>query len=176
MPFKASPNGLSLFPDWLKVPAPGSARFGVLGWSARAGRDARMRKRRSTYICRIDVMGMAAIFFVLLLLFMANTQPFHHLSVDLFSARTANLIPAALREDAMHILVERDGTIYFDNARVRPNDLPRKIRESVDSGSERRVYIYADKRGHYGDVRIVLEKLQAAEIEHVTFLTQTVQP
>jgi len=170
MPFKSARSGLSLGLAGLS----GIGRFDPSRWSPVAIRDARAHKRRSTYICRIDVMGVAAVFFVLLALCMVTIPPFHHLSVDLFDAKTANLIPAALREDAMNVVVERDGTIYFDNKRVRPNDLPQKIHEWVDSGSERRVYISADARSRYSDVKIVLEQLQAAGIEHVTFLASPV--
>lgn len=154
----------------------GVGRFDLSGWSPVAAREARVRKRRSTYICRIDVMGVAAVFFVLFSLFMAALPPFHHLSVDLFHATTGSSIPNALREDAMKVFVTHDGTIYFNEHRIPTDELPQKIHEWVDFGSEKRVYIYADVDSRYRDVKTVLEEIRSAGVENITFLTFSGQP
>jgi biopolymer transport protein TolR len=151
----------------------GIGRFDPSRWSPVTIREARARKRRSTYICRIDVMGVPGIFLVLLTLFMGTPPPFHHLSVDLISAKTARPAPAARAEDSMQVAVTHDGTIYFNGHRIHPDELPSKIHEWVNSGAERRVYISADARSRYSEVKTVLEQIRLAGVENITFLAQS---
>jgi biopolymer transport protein ExbD len=153
----------------------GIGRFDPSRWSPVAIRETRARKRRSTYICRIDVMGVAAVLFTL---FLIVASPYSVVvdpsaGADLVTAQSARLTPAALREDAMHVMVTRDGTVYFNKHRAAPDELPSKIHEWVNSGAERRVYISADARSRYSEVKTVLEQIRLAGVENVTFLAQS---
>lgn len=47
-----------------------------------------------------------------------------------------------------------------------------KIRESVQSGSERRVYLWVDAKAKYGDVKVVLDGVRDAGIEKVALLVE----
>jgi len=70
----------------------------------------------------------------------------------------------ANREDAMHVYVLRDGSFYFGNSMVALDEVPRRIQEQVTGGAERRVYLQADGRAKYGDVKQVLDKVRKAGI------------
>jgi biopolymer transport protein ExbD/biopolymer transport protein TolR len=92
--------------------------------------------------------------------------------VDIPAARHSSLKPGANREDALIVAVSRDGSIYLDDARVAPDDLPDQLREAIRYGTQKAVYVKADSRAKYGDVKAVLDKIHLAGIEKVTFLTE----
>ena len=122
-------------------------------------------------ICRIDMTGLAAVLFVLVTAFAVH--PVADLPtdvVDLSQSRHANDMHGAIREDAMLVVVTRDGGLWFDHGRVDERELYKAIREGLDRGSERKVYIRADKRARYGAVRLALNSVQAAGVQQVGFL------
>lgn len=92
--------------------------------------------------------------------------------VDRAVALHATPLPGALREDAMQVDVTRDGRVFFRNHQVNAKDLPNEIREGIRAGAEKRIYLAADARVKYGDVRAVLDQIRLSGIEKVSFLTQ----
>jgi biopolymer transport protein ExbD len=110
---------------------------------------------------------------VLVFMFMAITQPhsFHHgPPVDLARVHHPVLMRAASREDAIIVVIRRDNRIYFRNEAIMPDQLAAKIRQSIDQGSERKVYIWADAGARYRWVGEVLEGVRSAGVEKVGFL------
>jgi hypothetical protein len=69
-------------------------------------------------------------------------------------------MPGAEREDAMQISVTRDGRIYFRNNIIMLQDLPEQIRQGVQNGAEKRIYLNADARAKYADVLAVLDQIR----------------
>jgi biopolymer transport protein ExbD len=89
--------------------------------------------------------------------------------------------PNAAREDAVIISVERDGKVYLQqqdagNEQVSPDRLPSMLSDAIVRGSERRVYIKADRHVRYRMVKDVLAAVRSARIENVTFLVEQVKP
>ena len=80
-------------------------------------------------------------------------------------------MPGANREDAMQIMLTRDGRIFFGNHQVTVEELPGEIRERVRNGAEERIYLAADARAKYGDVKAVLNEISRVGFERVSFLT-----
>ena len=117
--------------------------------------------------------GFASVMLTLLFLLMPWTVV-HQIrpSVDLVLAPHSMRMPGALKEDALRISISRDGSTYFANVRVSPEDLPGLIREGLRNGAERKAYLKVDARAKYGEVPPVLEKIRAAGIEKVAFLTE----
>jgi biopolymer transport protein ExbD len=152
---------------------PGDDGFKV--WSPSARRDERIRKRCSQYLCRIDASGHAGIFLVLVLVFMAYylTLPHPRGAVDLPRAEHFTWLPGAIREDAILVTIARDGMLYFDSRRIPPDELPDQIRSSLRAGAENRIYVSADARAMYRDVKAALAAIRLAEVEHVTFVTES---
>ncbi len=108
---------------------------------------------------------------VLLYLFMpVHVHEYRGVSADLPYVSHPISMPHANREDAMIIGITRDDQIFFRADRVRPDDLPARIRESVNQGSENKVYIKADARAKYGWVAEVLDNVRLAGIEKIGFL------
>lgn len=115
---------------------------------------------------------MAMVVFVILLVFM--TIPVDHRGVSVDLPKVSHAIPmrGALREDAMKISVLRDGKIYFGTDQIDPAALPQKIKERLndDHSVERKVYISADARTRWANVKNVLEGVRASGILRVVVL------
>jgi len=114
---------------------------------------------------------MAMVAFVLLLMFMTVPTVHSGVSTDLPYVSHPVSMPGALREDAMLITVLRDGQVYFGNDRVRSDDLAQKIQSRLqDRDVERKVYVKADMRVHWGTVKSVLDGVRSAGIIRVAFI------
>lgn len=117
-----------------------------------------------------SVMGLVV--FVLLLVFLVWTPPFHHGSVDLPKVLHPVSMPGANREDAIIISITRDGKVYFGAEQVNATDLPQRIADRLkDQSVERKAYIKADMRARWGGVKPVLDAVHTAGILRVAFLT-----
>lgn len=116
-----------------------------------------------------SVMGIVV--FVILIIFMTNATPFHSYSPDLPKVLHPVSMPGANREDAMRIAVTRDGKISFGSEQVDPDRLQQKITDRLkDHGIERKMYIVADRRTYWKNVKRALECVRAAGILRVAFL------
>jgi biopolymer transport protein ExbD len=129
--------------------------------------------RKNELLCRIDMWGFVSVMLALLFLLMPWTVvDGNAAAADLVSVRHSTRMPGALKEDALRVVVTRDGTIYFREHRIALEDLPNEIREGLRSGAERKVYIAVDARAKFGDVPAVLDKIRLAGVEKVAFLTE----
>ena len=72
----------------------------------------------------------------------------------------------------MNLIATRDGTLYFNSHKVSLKDIPREIHESVQGGSEKRVYLKVDARAKYGDAKVALDGVRDAGIEKVALLVE----
>jgi biopolymer transport protein TolR len=133
--------------------------------------------RRNELFCRLDPAPFAAIIFALLYIFLGQLGttdgPGHLWAADRVTVQHARNLPKAVREDAISIAVTRDGSLYFRNSRVVPDQLPNKIRDAVLNGAEKRIYLVVDARAQYGAVNALLPYIQLSGIENVSILTET---
>jgi len=108
---------------------------------------------------------------MLLLFFLTMPKPLHGgLSPDLPQVGHPVSMAHANREDAMIIVTFRDDQVFFRNDRIRPDQLPARIRDSINKGSEKKVYIRADARAKYSWVAEVLDGVRSAGVEKIGFL------
>jgi biopolymer transport protein ExbD len=134
------------------------------------------KQRRAPSPSVIDVSGFAGIMLALLFLMMfGEMYPMHprSLPVDMAVARHSTSQPNAEREDAVIVGIMRDGRLYVMNARVSPADLPAVLRDLMDSREDKTVYVKADARAKYGDVKIALDSIRGANVTNIAFLTET---
>jgi len=134
--------------------------------------------RSMKLFCNIDASAFAAVVFVLVFVtMMAESAPHHGFGPSLPHVSHAVSMPGANREDRMAIFVMRDGAIYFGAEKVRADQLMAKILDRLrDRSVERRVYIQADARAHYGTVKDVLDGVHSAGIERIAFLVNQRRP
>ena len=91
---------------------------------------------------------------------------------DLYTARHSVSRPKAIREDAIQVSVTRDGKVLFGSEIVTAEQLPRMIQLAIKNGSERRVYINADKRTKYGNVAEVIDQIHQSVVQNLTILAR----
>ena len=117
--------------------------------------------------------GFVSVMLVLLFLLMPWTvvDP-RGPAADPAGARHSTRMPGALKEDALKVVVTRDGKIYLRERQIALEDLASEIREGLRTGAERKVYIAVDARAKYGAVPAVLDKVRVAGVEKVAFLTE----
>jgi biopolymer transport protein ExbD len=126
--------------------------------------------RRNELRAGID-LSVAAIFsFFLLVMFMVLPQPEPRIAVDLVVSRHSHYLPAAMRDDAIKVILTRDGSVFFGNSKIHPDDLPDRIRDAVRNGAEKRIYLELDARARYGDINALLPQIQRSGIENVSIL------
>jgi biopolymer transport protein TolR len=98
----------------------------------------------------------AGVMVAILVVLMGSVPPPHYhvwVPTDLPQSVYAASRPKATREDAIRITLTRDGSVFYRNTKVLPGALPDLIRKSEQEGSERRVYLAADAKARYGDVK-----------------------
>lgn len=140
-------------------------------WSPRRAAALRAAKRRPSIYPSIDLMPFVGVFFVLLLIFMLTPPSQGGMSMlDLPKAKSARLQPGAVREDAIRIMVARDGRCFFRLNIAKPEELPDLIRTAIRGGSERKVYLFADSRAKNGSVEIVVDQIRLAGIINIVIL------
>lgn len=125
----------------------------------------------------IDVSAFVAILVVLLALFAGRSVWDRHdlptTSVDLVKAKHAISLPNGSREDAISVLVESDGSVFFGTNRTDPRLLPQQIQESLANGAERRIYLSVDKYAKYQTVKQVIDAIHSTGVEQVSFFATT---
>src|SRR5271154_4655454 len=134
---------------------------------------------RSKLLARIGATLFVAIFLAILWVIMSPAAVIIHSKrkqVDLAYAASATPQQGAVREDELKLTVTRSDDILFDTIRIAPEDLPGQLRARIVGDVERRVYIKADARARYSDVKVVLSLIREANISDVTLLTERVPP
>jgi len=124
-------------------------------------------------ICRIDVTGFVSIQVALLGMFLAlHGVIVHYASITVERAKAVHAVwmPEAKQDDAAIIAVTMDGQIYFDTQRMlSAGQLRNQLQQRNWTG--KRLFIKADARTRYRNVKEVLEQVRLAGIEKVSFLT-----
>lgn len=134
-------------------------------------------RRSSKLFAQIDASPLLAVFFFFVVLYMLSfSSSRRNRAVDLAVLEHATPQPGALREDALEIIISRDGALFLagnNNTRggsVQSKELPDLLRSMLLPGVERRVYVIADARAKYGDVEGALIAIRNAGLPDVTFI------
>jgi biopolymer transport protein TolR len=121
----------------------------------------------------INVTPMVDVMLVLLIIFMVVTPMLQHgVSVDMAKTDSPTKMPDADKEDALLIAVQRDGTVYFGQDKIAPDQLTNKLKDKLSSGKDKRVFIRADARARYGAVVDVVDNVRAAGVDQLGLLTE----
>jgi|SRR5208283_4777928 len=136
-----------------------------------------LRKRRSKHASILDATGVVCTFvflFVFLCVQISRAMLPHHRSwsLDLAVAVHSEPQPYAFRDNALNVSVTRDGSLYFGSNKVAMEELPQFLRTACLKGSERKVYLRADARANYRDVKSALNQISAAGIQDVAIIVE----
>ena len=139
-------------------------------WSPSKAAARRAAKRKSQFFCNIDLTGLLSIELALLIIFMTLPTPHHNWVLDSPHALTVTAQPGAYRDDALRVVVSRDGNTYFRTSKIEISKLHNRLREELQNGSEAKVYLYVDARARNGDVEPVVDEIQLAGIVNIAII------
>jgi biopolymer transport protein ExbD len=78
----------------------------------------------------------------------------------------------ALREDAVQVSISASGDVYFRNVKIPSDELATKIKDGLRDRAEQKVYVIADARTRYVDIRPVLTEISLAGVEQIGIITR----
>ena len=121
----------------------------------------------------INVTPMVDVMLVLLIIFMVITPMLQHgVSVDMAKVNNPQSMPDADKEDALLVVVMRDGTVYFGNDKLPVDQLTGKVRDRLTNRVDKRVFVRADARSRFGAVVEVVDNVRAAGVDQLGLLTE----
>jgi biopolymer transport protein TolR len=121
----------------------------------------------------INVTPMVDVMLVLLIIFMVITPMLQKgASVDMAKVNNPTSMPDADKEDAILVVVMRDGQIYLGTDRIKVDDLTNKVKDRLADKPNKEIYIRADSRAKYGAVVDVVDNVRAAGVDDVGLLTE----
>ena len=101
----------------------------------------------------INVTPMVDVMLVLLIIFMVVTPMLQKgVSVDMAPVNNPSQMPDADKEDALLVSITRDGTVYFGSDKITTDNLTTKVKDRLANKPDKRVYVKADMRAHFGSV------------------------
>jgi len=121
----------------------------------------------------INVTPMVDVMLVLLIIFMVVTPMLQKgVSVDYAKVNNPEQMPDADKEDALLVSITRDGTVYFGSEKMQVDNLTTKVKDRLANKPDKRVYVKADMRTHFGQVVQVVDSVRAAGVDDLGLLTE----
>ncbi|MGA2369497.1 MAG: biopolymer transporter ExbD [Candidatus Korobacteraceae bacterium] len=131
------------------------------------------RNEGSKVNSNINVTPMVDVMLVLLIIFMVITPMLQKgASVDMAKVNNPTSMPDADKEDALLVVVMRDGQIYFGTDRIKVDELTNKVKDRLADKPDKQIFIRADLRAKYGSVVDVVDNVRAAGVDDVGLLTE----
>jgi biopolymer transport protein TolR len=120
----------------------------------------------------INVTPMVDVMLVLLIIFMVVTPMLQKgVSVDKVEVNNPTPMEDADKEDALLVSVTRDGSVYFGSDQISVDALTTKVKDRLANKPDKRVYVKADRRAHFGAVVQVVDAVRAAGVDDLGLLT-----
>jgi len=120
----------------------------------------------------INVTPMVDVMLVLLIIFMVITPMLQKgVSVDMPKVNNPTPMADADKEDALLVSIMRDGTVYFSTDKINVDSLTGKVKDRLTNRTDKRVYVKADARAHFGSVVQVVDAVRAAGVDDLGVLT-----
>jgi biopolymer transport protein ExbD/biopolymer transport protein TolR len=117
---------------------------------------------------------MVDVMLVLLIIFMVVTPMLQHgVSVDMAKVNSPEEMPDADKEDALLVSVMRNGDVFFGTDKISADTLTTKVKDRLaNKVGDKRVYVKADARAHFGNVVQVVDGVRAAGVDDLGLLTE----
>jgi biopolymer transport protein ExbD/biopolymer transport protein TolR len=93
------------------------------------------------------------------------------ISVDMPKVNNPTPMADADKEDALLVSIMRDGTVYFGTDKINVDTLTGKVKDRLTNRTDKRVYVKADARAHFGNVVQVVDAVRAAGVDDLGLLT-----
>jgi biopolymer transport protein ExbD len=134
-----------------------------------------LKLRRASLYSEISAIPFLAIVYTLFIIVMVSKTTYIDLppdSVNLVKSDHSILMPGALREDRIQINLTMSGDLSLNHNKTDIHSLQGQIQAGLQTGAERKIYLWVDSRTKYGDVTTVLREIRRAGIENVSFITR----
>jgi|SRR5579875_443060 len=119
-----------------------------------------------------NVIPMADIMLVLLIIMMVITPMLNnHQNVEMPTAKNWQNMPQAERDDAVVIAITSQGRYFMGNNEIALNSISSTVSDKLANKLDKTVYIRADERAKYIDVKNVVDAVRDAGIQNVGLLT-----
>jgi biopolymer transport protein TolR len=120
----------------------------------------------------INVTPMVDVMLVLLIIFMVITPMLQKgISVDMAKVNNPTPMQDADKEDALLVSVMRNGDVFFGSDKIAVDSLTSKVKDRLTNRVDKRVYVKADARAHFGNVVQVVDGVRAAGVDDLGLLT-----
>jgi biopolymer transport protein ExbD/biopolymer transport protein TolR len=120
----------------------------------------------------INVTPMVDVMLVLLIIFMVVTPMLQKgVSVDYAKVNSPEPMQDADKEDALLVSITRDGKVYFGSEQTTIDALATKVKDKLANKPDKRVYIKADRRSHFGSLVQVVDAVRSSGVDDVGLLT-----
>ena len=120
----------------------------------------------------INVTPMVDVMLVLLIIFMVVTPMLQKgVSVDMAKVNNPTPMDDADKEDALLVSITRDGQVYFGSDQISVDALTTKVKDRLANRPDKRVFVKADMRAHFGNVVQVVDGVRAAGVDDLGLLT-----
>jgi len=75
------------------------------------------------------------------------------------------------KEDALLVSIMRNGDVFFGTDKITPENLTGKVKDRLANRTDKRVFVKADARAHFGNVVQVVDSVRAAGVDDLGLLT-----
>jgi biopolymer transport protein TolR len=136
--------------------------------AAAAASSSRRGRRVSTSLAEINVVPLVDVMLVLLIIFMVTAPMIQRgVDVNLPVARRATQIEGERLFVTVPATFRRDRTVYLGDERIRVDVLQERIRQKMESATDKQVYLRGDGDVLYQDLMEVFDRLKGAGVERV---------
>ncbi len=126
------------------------------------------------FASEINVTPFVDVMLVLLIIFMvAAPMMTEGLGVELPKVKTAETLPT--ESDHLILTVKKDGSLFLDESRVDAAALEDILKNTV-AGTQKQLFLRADKQVPHGTVMEVMGHIRAAGLEKVGMVAESCAP
>lgn len=125
---------------------------------------------------RIEIIPLIDIMFFLLAAFMLVSLSMTHLDSVPVQLPTAATTETDAGRITIHLVVDRNGMIWWDGRVHAPAELAARLAEQLQGQSDPRVVISGDGEARHADVVRALDMIRALGVHQVTLHTRPAEP
>jgi biopolymer transport protein TolR len=125
-------------------------------------------RRVSTSLAEINVVPLVDVMLVLLIIFMV-TAPMIQRGIDikLPVSRRASAVEGERLFVTVPSSFRSDGMVYLGNERLRAEVLQERIRQKMESATDKQVYLRGDGAVEFQDLITIIDRLKDAGVSNV---------
>ena len=140
--------------------------------SAAPTRGSRNR-RVNVSLAEINVVPLVDVMLVLLIIFMVTAPMIQRgVDVNLPVSRRAQTMTGERIEITVPLTFRQDHAVYLGNEKVREALLGERVRQKMETASQKSVFLHGDTGVSLGEFFEVIDALKAAGVEQVGLVTQ----